>query len=436
MPTMSPHTARAELLLQQRRYDLAEQSLGAALATDPEDGYAHALLGVCYLDTDRLPQAREALGKAVTLLPGEAMPHHCLGLLALREHRHGEARAAADEAVRLEPESPGHHALRAQIEASAQKWADALRWADRGLALDGEDTTCLNLRGLALTHLGRQSDATETLGDALRHSPDDPLAHTSRGYQMLHANQPKDALEHFREALRLEPGFEPAKLGLIEALKAKNPLYRLLLAFFLWMARLSPGVRVGVLVGGYVLFRVAIGWRAAQPGMGMVLTPVIVAYIVFAVLTWIAVPATDLLLRLSRYGRHALPPSRRRASTVFGLLLLLPFVVFAGGIAVLSMLPMESGGELFERTTTAVGVYSVFAALLLLPAAGVLTRVDHFRFSLYAKVLAGLYGIWLLGFGLAFIGHAAEGSVLTVLQFGLIGAIWFLALSGTQPTSR
>ena len=42
----------------------------------------------------------------------------------------------------------------------------------------------------------------------------------------------------------------------VEALKARYFLYRWLLQFFLWMSRLSPGVRGGLIVGAYVLVRV------------------------------------------------------------------------------------------------------------------------------------------------------------------------------------
>ena len=56
---------------------------------------------------------------------------------------------------------------------------------------------------------------------------------------VLHQAQPKAALEHFREALRLDPNLQYAQAGIVEALKARNPIYRWMLGYFLWMGRLS-----------------------------------------------------------------------------------------------------------------------------------------------------------------------------------------------------
>ena len=55
-------------------------------------------------------------------------------------------------------------------------------------------------------------------------------------------------------------------------MKARNPVYRALLAYFLWMSRLSGGQRWGVIIGGYL---------AAQ-----VIPGAMVVYLPLVILTW------------------------------------------------------------------------------------------------------------------------------------------------------
>ena len=54
---MSPHYDRALLLYQQSRYDLAEQELRQALANEPNDAFAHALLALCLCHRKDYPAA-------------------------------------------------------------------------------------------------------------------------------------------------------------------------------------------------------------------------------------------------------------------------------------------------------------------------------------------------------------------------------------------
>lgn len=73
--------------------------------------------------------------------------------------------------------------------------------------------------------------------------------------QALHEGNPRAAPEHFREALRLEPDDEYARSGIVHALRARHFLYRLMLAYFLWMSRLSGTVQLALIFGA--VFRLA-----------------------------------------------------------------------------------------------------------------------------------------------------------------------------------
>ena len=90
---------------------------------------------------------------------------------------------------------------------------------------------------------------------------------------------------------------------------------------FLWMARLSRGAEwaiiLGLVLGDQVLLQLAIN----EPALAPWIKPIRIAYISFCVMTWIAYPLFNLLLRLNRFGRHALSREQVIASNLLAVLL-------------------------------------------------------------------------------------------------------------------
>jgi hypothetical protein len=96
-------------------------------------------------------------------------------------------------------------------------------------------------------------------------------------------------------------------------------IYRWMLAYFLWMARLSPRARWGIVLGGYFGYRILSSVARDQPALAPWIRPLLIAYVVFVLLTWFAMPLFNLLLRLNRFGRHALSRDQRTAANWFAL---------------------------------------------------------------------------------------------------------------------
>jgi hypothetical protein len=128
----------------------------------------------------------------------------------------------------------------------------------------------------------------------------------------------------------LDPGLDWARAGIVESLKAKNIIYRGMLGYFFWMSRLKGRVQWAVILGLAVLYQIADSVEAAHPKLVVVTRPLIVAYLVFFVLTWLARPLFNSLLRLNRFGRMVLNSEEALQSTLVCLLLLpaLPAGVF------------------------------------------------------------------------------------------------------------
>jgi tetratricopeptide (TPR) repeat protein len=317
---MDKHIQRASILMSQGRYELAEKELRQGLAADPDSPLLHALLAGCLNDRERYQEATAEAEAAIALAPDMAYGHYVRAMALFNRNRHDEAEKAALEAVRLQPEDPDYHGMVGQIRFARREWQPALEAAEKGLEQDPEHVVCNNLRAMALVKLGRNAEAGATMAATLARDPENAFSHANLGWTLLHEGDRQKALEHFREALRLDPELDFAKAGIVEALKSKNIVYALMLRYFLWMGRLSRraqwAIVLGLLFGNRALHSLADRNPALEPWV----QPVFILYIAFAVMTWIASPLFNLLLRLNRFGRYALSRDQIVASNWIGAL--------------------------------------------------------------------------------------------------------------------
>jgi tetratricopeptide (TPR) repeat protein len=316
---MNPHLQRGLLLFQQSRHELAEPEFRQALGVEPHDPYPHALLALCLAQREQFKEATEEARQAIHLGPDFPFAHYTLASILHDRREYDQALQAVEEALRLSPEDPDFCALLSQIHLDRKQWRPALEAAERGLRFDPEHIACTNLRAVALVKLGRKSEAGATIDAALRRNPDNAVTHANQGWAYLEQGNPEKALEHFREALRLEPTNEWARAGIVEALKARNIIYGVMLRYFLWMAKLPAGVQFGILIGGYFFNRALVSAGEANPDLAPWLLPLRILYVVLALLTWTADPLFNLLLRVNKFGRLALSEEQSRASSWFGV---------------------------------------------------------------------------------------------------------------------
>src|SRR5262249_35174190 len=159
------------------------------------------------------------------------------------------------------------------------------------------------LRAIAMVKLGRRAEAGATIDAALARNPDNALTHANQGWTLLEKGKPKQALEHFREALRLDPENEWARQGIVEALQARNVIYAVMLKYFLWMSRFSNRAQWGIILGAYFGNRLLSALAHSNPDLAPWILPLRILYVCFALMTWMASPFFNLLLRINRFGR-------------------------------------------------------------------------------------------------------------------------------------
>lgn len=317
---MNHHFERGRLLLNQQRYAEAEKELRQALNQQPDNPYAMAFLAECYLETSRYPEALKLAQTAVGIDPEIPFLYYSLARAHFFNKQMDKSREAINEGLQLRPNDPDFFLLRANIEYYEENWQKALEAAEKGLDLDPENVHLVNMRAQCLVKLNRQEEASETLDYALNRAPENSYSHANKGWVAVEKDQYDEAIKHFKEALRLAPTNEYAKSGLKEAIKAKNILYRYILKYFLWMNKMNERGRWFFIIGIYILYRILLSIARNNPGLAPLLYPLIIAYIVFAFSSWIAVPVSNLFLRFHPLGKYALDEDEILGSNIVGAL--------------------------------------------------------------------------------------------------------------------
>ena len=331
--TLKPHFQRGSLLFEQGRYADAIGELRLQLGQGAEDSLTHGLLGLCLAEVEKYDEATHHAQQAIHLAPEHPFGQYALAQVMLRRNRYDAAQAAILEAIRLNPYEADYFAILASLHLRASRWRDALEAANQGLAIEPEHGLCTNLRAQALVKLGDRAGAAATMNAALARRPDDPYAHANQGWALLHQGEPLKAMEHFREALRLNPEVKWARAGIVEAMKARNFIYRWMLAYFLWMARLDARVRWGLVIGALIANNLISGQIQKTPALAPFLLPVLFAYFAFVLMSWLAYPLFNLLLRIDRFGRYALSSDQVRGANVLVVCILVTLGCLATAVA-------------------------------------------------------------------------------------------------------
>lgn len=303
-------TMMVQVKLDLREFEAAEGILKTIIGMDPDNDYLYYLHAKICLDTDR----------------------------------DKEAEAHIKHAISIDPQDADYYALHAAMFLDKKEFDAALERANEALAVDPEHVAALNLRTNALVKLGRKEEGFATIDKALERDAQNPYTHSNYGWAELERGDPKKALEHFRSALQIDSQFGNAKAGLVEALKARYLFYRLFLQYRFWLSRQKGKFQGALIIGLYIGYQIVLNLADDNPQLRPFLTPLIVLYISFALLTWIMEPLSNLFLRLNVYGRYALTEDEIKSSNIVGSSLALGLL---GGVGYLISGDMRFVGVLF-----------------------------------------------------------------------------------------
>lgn len=330
---MSANLERAQLLFEQSRYPQAAEELQQVVAADPENAYAHALLALTLSEMGKPKFALASANQTIALAPDWDYSYYVMSIILFEQDKIREAKSAIRKAIEIEPEDERYFALLSNIHYQEKDWQLALEAAEEGLRINSENVPCANLRAMALTQLGRKEEAGMAIESALHKDPENALTHANQGWTLLQQGDHNTAMNHFKEALRLDPTMDWAREGIVEALKARNPIYRVFLKYLFAMSRLKEGMQWAVIIGAYVLYRVLLSVVESNPSLEPLFWPIVGLYLGFVLLTWVADPLFNLSLRLNAFGRLALSETQITASNWIGGFLLAALLMFLTGFA-------------------------------------------------------------------------------------------------------
>jgi tetratricopeptide (TPR) repeat protein len=314
---------RVRILMEQQRFAEAEKLLQTLLSEDPNEVSTLALLAEVNLAIDKPEKAQILIEQAIGLAPDSAVLFYIKARVLLQLDRDAEAENTIREAIALDPHDADCFAFLAHLQLAQKQFAEALDSANEALALEPDNLLALNTRSTALLKLDRKSESYETIEGALREDPNNWYTHANYGWGLLEKGNHKKALEHFKESLKIAPSNHYAQSGMLEAIKATNPFYRLFLKYQFWMSNLTSNYQWGVILGLYfgtkMLNNIANNNKALAPW----LTPIVMLLIFFAFSTWVIGPISNLFLRFNKYGQFLLDKKQKISSNfVAGSLLI------------------------------------------------------------------------------------------------------------------
>lgn len=405
---MSEQIQRARLLVQQGRYEMAQEILVQILANNPDDAVAHTLLATCFLGQNELTEATREAQAVIHLRPDIAEGHHLLGIILLERNRYAEAEQALRESLRLDPYSSDTYGYLSRLHFEQRQWQKAVECAQQGLEIDPDDSLCENMLSLALERTGQTGVAIDRSRETLSKNPDDSYSHATLGWALLNDGQYKEAQDSFREALRLDPTNEFAQGGMVQALNSNNLLFRLMFKWYSFMGRLSGSIQWAIIIGLYFVNRILNSLAAQNPALKPFVLPITILYLGFALMTWIANPIFNTFLRFNSYGKYLLSKREKMASNfVIGMLL---FGVITGIAAAVLIEPI------FALLCVA------YAMIMIIPISGTFNCSEGWPFIVMAVVTVALGVLGLFILLLAALGLELAVTLVPVFIFGNIGA--------------
>lgn len=252
---------RLELALQLMRVGQLDGAMGqlrAVLADDPELARAHALLATILLDQHRLAAAEHESALALRIEPENPLALHVAVRVAIATRRFKAAAGLLDQLLALHPGDAEAKRWQARLAGLEGRREEEGRLLAEALALDPEDPDLLS--DLADHHLqaGRVAEAERWARRALEVEPGHADSLVSMGFVLLRQGRAAEARDHAVWALQQDPGDRRA-LSLLVAVKARSSfLLGLWWRWSAWMGSLGDQRAILVLLGAFVIYRVAV----------------------------------------------------------------------------------------------------------------------------------------------------------------------------------
>ncbi|MBK9735309.1 MAG: tetratricopeptide repeat protein [Saprospiraceae bacterium] len=317
--------SRADVLLGQSRFTQAEELLERLMSVGVENVEIFKMMAIAKMGLHKYEDASQLCTIIIEQNPNEAFAYYIMSNIKAYDRQFDEAKSLMDKAIYIDPSNADFFAFKANLFLQTKDFDLALESADTGLRADAENIASLNARSSALVGLGRKEEAFETIDKSLATDPNNPNTHANMGWGLLHHGRSDEALIHFKTALAEDPMHEYAKSGMLEAMKAKFPLYRYFLTLMLWLGKMKGKNQWIFIIGTYIGLRVLSNIAQNNEWLFPYLIPLIIIVVLFFVSTWIFSPIMNLYLLTNKFGSYTLSKEQKTSAKLVGLCL-----VFSG----------------------------------------------------------------------------------------------------------
>ncbi len=403
--------AKVEILIQQKKYSNAEKILSDLLKEDATNIHFLSLLSEVYLHQEKFDKSNQIIENAIGLSPETSYLYYIKSRIAFQKDNLIEAEKIIYRAIELDPLDADFFALLSSIKLSRKEYEFALSNANKALEIDPENILALNIRSTALNKLNRKEESFETIEGALREDPNNVFTHTNYGWGLLEKGDHKKALIHFKEALSIDPNFEYAQSGMLEAIKAANPIYKIFLKYSFWMSNLTSKYQWGVLIGYYIAFKGLRTLANQNETLRPYLIPILILLGLIAFSTWVITPISNLFLRFNKYGQLLLDKKEKMSSNFvafgFGLFIfgVISFFAFSNEkfltIAVFGFTMMVPFGTMFSSTKmkNILLIYTSILAIIGISAIWITFQTDLiFNLMTIIYLVAFVFYQWIASF--------------------------------------
>ncbi|MBC7885473.1 MAG: tetratricopeptide repeat protein [Saprospiraceae bacterium] len=403
--------SRVDVLLGQSRYAQAEKLLENLMPHGADNIEILKMMAIAKMGLHKYDDADQICKVIMEQHPADAFSYYIMSNVNSAKRNFEDAKSLMDESIRLEPDNPDFHAFKANLFLRTKDYQEALESADTALSADAENIGALNARSGALVGLGRNDEAFETIDKSLNTDPTNPDTHSNMGWGLLHRGQSDTALQHFKMALTEDPLHQSAKAGMLEAMKAKFPLYRYFLMIMLWFGKLKGKNQWIIIIGSYVGLRILSSLAEDNEKLWPYLMPVIIIIAIFFLSTWIFSPLMNLYLLTNTFGRYTLSQEQKWSAGFAGFSLFTSILFMA---CFIFLWPNE--GLLSS---------SIFVFLMMIPT-GSMYNPDSERNKKKLILVTTLIGLLVLVNSTICIYSGVFSTSFSVLPlFGLIAYQWY-----------
>lgn len=245
---MGKHFDRAQILIAQGRYDLAEIELRKEIAENPDLDRGYGTLALCFINQRKLTaETLELINYALSLDAENDWNHYLLAIYWYYRNDFDRAIAAIQVAIELKANSAVYFYVLACIlfDLGNSKYNETPPQArilteffkihlmrsylkpvfeplQKSLTLDPNSIFSLNLLTNLFIETGRYQPAIQSSQTALSIDPNNAKAQDLHGCILIECGRYAEAIGYFGEALRINPNYTQAKNNLLEAIRSKH----------------------------------------------------------------------------------------------------------------------------------------------------------------------------------------------------------------------